>query len=750
MTASQGYDTGVRRALATAGLYFAGIVPAVQFAVFHTSTPAYPHPSLVWAAFGVHGIVWVCAVTRRVPAAAVLVSWTVIGVTIAVQMALAGIADPVAPRNISMTIAATAALLLSQRQALATSVAVSLMSAVALVVPAFPPPTALWSMAVQLPVYSIGVAAALGLAFRELRRVAREADTEARARRDVDRTLRRKELAADAARYRARMMHDTIVNTLGAVATARIASADSLVARRCADDARMVDVLRRSAIPLLPSVQDVFDHASELDVELAAEDVTGLQQRLAAEDPWRRREVVSTLREVVTNVAKHAGVPRARLSYDHPSSTVSISDDGVGIDDVGPLSLALTERANDARCEVEVIGAPGRGTTVRLRVAPLRDAATGLFEAASARMATVIAAVLFPVFAVVTLAILVFEANWTLAAVTPPVVMWFLSAGVVTVILKNAGRAATLPLHVVAAAYLGLAAMVLTYHLSGAAASVCGLQPSLAWAGDAAAVISAVLVLVDGRARVIVPAVLLTVVGVALTLRGTITDCGGSTLGLLATDVLVVGAFYILRRQTLRLSRAVATHQNELIARREAQERLAANEALSNDGFDTALEFSKSILVMVAESPERARDSDIRTAAGLEEGYLRALIVLTADIVSPRAKQRFVRAIDAARAARVGLSVQAEPGVLDDDSAAFVVATVCDLIARCSAGEQLSLGVFGPRTTPSLIVVVPAHALVGYPDAEEARAAPVLAETTVTAELGLVEVRWSGGAHRHS
>jgi hypothetical protein len=112
VTARQGYTMGVNRALATAGLYFAGVAPLVQFAIFHDSTPGYPHRSLVWAAFAVHAVIWSCAVLRRLPAVLVLTSWTAIGVTIAVQTASTGVAEPAAPRNISLTIAATAALLL--------------------------------------------------------------------------------------------------------------------------------------------------------------------------------------------------------------------------------------------------------------------------------------------------------------------------------------------------------------------------------------------------------------------------------------------------------------------------------------------------------------------------------------------------------------------------------------------------------------------------------------------------------------
>jgi hypothetical protein len=253
------------------------------------------------------------------------------------------------------------------------------------------------------------------------------------------------------------------------------------------------------------------------------------------------------------------------------------------------------------------------------------------------------------------------------------------------------------------------------------------------------AIVCVVLVVVDGRARVVLPAVRLTGAAVVLMLGDTAPGCGGSTLGLFVTDMLVIGAFAILRRETLRLTTIAATHHRDRIRRRDEQERLAVDEALDDDGFGTTLQLSRDILLAVAERPDRVRDPRLRAAAGLEESYLRALIGLTADIVTAATKQRFVAVIDMARAAGVGVSVHAEPGVLDDDSAGRVLTTVRDVVERCRAGDRLSICVFGPPAEPSLMIVAPPHALVGYPHA---------ADTDVAAELGLVEVRWSVGAHR--
>lgn len=748
MTTPRGHAAGVHRALTTAGFFFAGIAPAVQFAAFHSSTPPYPNPALIWVAFAIHGAVWLAAVCGRLPAATMLASWSVVGISIGAQMAAAGVAEPVATRNIALTIAAATAMLLPLRQALAASAAVSLTTATAVLVAAQSPTSALWSIAVQTPIYSVSVAAALALAFRELRRVAEQADDQARAQLEADRTVQRKERALEAARRRARTIHDTIVNTLGAIATGRIVSSDPLVARRCAEDARMADLLRRSAAPQCPSVDDVITHAAAVGVRLQTADLATLSRRLGAEQSWRRREVISILREAVTNIGKHAGATQARLSYDAQSSTVTVRDDGAGMADPAPLTEAMADRVRDARAQVQIRSEAGHGTTVALQIPPLDDTATGVFEAASARMATAVAAVMLTEFLVIAVVITAFSGDWSSAAVLPQVLMWSVTAAVLAILVRSAGRERTLPVHAVIAAYLGLLGMVVVYHLADATGSVCGLKPTLAWGGDAVATVGAILVLVDGRFRVVGPAVGMTAAAIVAMLIGTESDCLGSTLGLFATDLLVIGAFYLLRRQTLRLSTVAAEHHGDQIRRREEQERIAAEDALHDDGFAATLEFSKDILQAVADRPERARHPQTRAEAGLEESYLRALIGLTADIATATALQHFVGAIDAARSAGVRISVHAAPGVLNDEYAGIVVSTLRQIIAKCEAGDDVSLGVFGPESAPSLIIVAPPPAVERYADATAAAMPPGTAQFTVTPGLGLIEMRWFDVAHR--
>jgi signal transduction histidine kinase len=747
MTAPPGHAASVHRALTTAGLFFAGITPVIQLAAFHSGA----QPAPVWTAFAVHGLVWLGAVGRRLPAATVLASWSLIAVTIAAQLMAAGAAEPVAARNIALTIAATAALLLPLRQALATSAVASLATGATLLACAEDPTLSLCSIALQTPVYCVSVAAALGLAFRELRRVAAQADDQARAQLEADRTTHGKQLALEAARRRARTLHDTVVNTLGTIATGRIVSADALVARRCAEDAHMVDVLRRSASPHRPSVDDVFAHAAAVGVDLrAGEDLPGLERRLDTEQPWRRREVIAILRETVTNIAKHAQVRQAHLTYDAEASSVTISDDGVGMFDSEALAKSLADRSRDARADVQIRSEPGVGTFVRLEIPPLDAPATGIFETASTRMATAISVVMLIEFAVIAALITTFHGDWSASAVLPPLLLWSTAGAVLALLLTHAGRERTLPTWVVFAAYLGLFGMVAIYQFADASGSVCGLKPALAWGGDVLATVGAILILIDGRARVVGPAVGLPAIAVLIMLAGTGSDCVGSTLGLFVTDLLIIGAFYILRHQTLRMSTMAAGHHRDQMSRREELERLAAENALHDDGLTATLEFSRDILQAVAEHPRRAGDPDTRAAAALEEKYLRALIGLTADIATSAIMQQFVEVIDSARTAGVGISVHAAPRVLDDDRTPIVVSTIRHVIENCDAGDEVTIGAFGPEPSPSLMVVAPPHVVTEFARGTTGTTSMQPVQVAVTAELGLIEIRWFDGAHSSS
>ena len=91
------------------------------------------------------------------------------------------------------------------------------------------------------------------------------------------------------------------------------------------------------------------------------------------------------LQETFTNVARHANATavKVRLAEEHGSLVLEIHDDGKGISEeqVSARSslglLGMRERALLLGGDVAISGAPGGGTTVRVRVPGRRHKTTG-------------------------------------------------------------------------------------------------------------------------------------------------------------------------------------------------------------------------------------------------------------------------------------------------------------------------------------------------------------------------------------
>ena len=108
------------------------------------------------------------------------------------------------------------------------------------------------------------------------------------------------------------------------------------------------------------------------------------------EVPERRRALAAWIvREAVTNVLRHAGARRVRISLD--AHHVAVLDDGAGLPasvaaGVGPRTLAQRAAAEGARLEVgRGLGGAGTGVAVHWGGSTL-EAARGVLPAAEGRM----------------------------------------------------------------------------------------------------------------------------------------------------------------------------------------------------------------------------------------------------------------------------------------------------------------------------------------------------------------------------
>ena len=239
---------------------------------------------------------------------------------------------------------------------------------------------------VLYPTYALAMGAASIGARRGLLAAARRSDeartslefaeAQAEALRDAQRRLREQQ----------RLLHETVLNTLTAIARGGIGgSADSGTRTRvmCAESALVLRTLSsaESAVPVMGSrdwaadvmagIQPLIDLGVHVDVRVQA---TGR----AIPDPVYGAMVVA-VREALSNVARHARADSvvlsvsvttdARVRRDH--WIVEVLDDGIGFDAQRSssrfgLNSAIVEAMDDVAGEATVTSALGEGTCVRL------------------------------------------------------------------------------------------------------------------------------------------------------------------------------------------------------------------------------------------------------------------------------------------------------------------------------------------------------------------------------------------------
>jgi signal transduction histidine kinase len=167
-----------------------------------------------------------------------------------------------------------------------------------------------------------------------------------------------------------RLLHDSAVQTLEAVAGGRHPDLES-TRRRAAAEADLLETeLRRTgetAADLVALVRSVVDEHGGLDVTLRVGPVQAPPASVA-------RALAGACHEALTNVAKHAGTGRAVVTVSSIDARVvlEVADNGVGfvpeLSDGGfGMEHSIRRRMADAGGAARVRSRPGAGTVVELR-----------------------------------------------------------------------------------------------------------------------------------------------------------------------------------------------------------------------------------------------------------------------------------------------------------------------------------------------------------------------------------------------
>lgn len=341
------------------------------WAVANTDAPSWQKMSLCLAHLALMALAWLAG-DSRVSAGPVL---TLVYLAVLCDWAIAGPID---------TVLAFAGCWLANLAAAAPTVVLRGRRAIAFpVVVAFALPVALtkinpdWGMelpnAIVVTTLSIMFATRVGVSF--LFDFAEQADAAASTAEDELRAVAAIRTASATAAEDARVLHDTVINTLGAIANGGKAIKDlETVRARCAADASTVESLWESAasnnkpraeLSAMFDFQGLTVHRFGLDDVQLSQVQDDLPDRVV-------QALVSAVGEVLRNVVKHAEVDCAEIEVQLSDGhlLVTVSDDGVGFDGVLPPGRGLAEsvqaRAEAAGIIAEFATTPGHGTTVVL------------------------------------------------------------------------------------------------------------------------------------------------------------------------------------------------------------------------------------------------------------------------------------------------------------------------------------------------------------------------------------------------
>jgi len=185
-----------------------------------------------------------------------------------------------------------------------------------------------------------------------------------------------------------RLLHDTVLNTLTAVA--RTGSAGGIISRCGQDLTRLQRALAEPADPAGAFRRKVAELGTDLQAAADEMRARGLAVHVRLEPAAGRPDpavpvpvavaIAHATREALANVAAHAGTGQAWVTLRALTAApgaeagveVTVRDEGAGFDParLGPARLgvrrSITERVTDWGGSAAVSSAPGAGTTVRL------------------------------------------------------------------------------------------------------------------------------------------------------------------------------------------------------------------------------------------------------------------------------------------------------------------------------------------------------------------------------------------------
>ncbi len=540
---------------------------------------------------------------------------------------------------------------------------------------------------------------------------------------DVDRSaadLADRRAAQEAARQTAleaaedaRVVHDTVINTLAALVAGGRAVADTgRVRERCARDADVLDDLLAGRRRADVSGLDELD-APGLELRRTGLAGPALREVEALVAPAPVAALAAAAREVLQNVGKHADVDTAGLHVEVRGDdlVVVVEDDGRGFDpervEHRGLRGSVEDRLRAVGGAALVRSAPGAGTRVEMRIPRTSD--TPLAPAGGRSAGEVADAVLRRAawlwsIGVVAVGVVIELANrpgrltWTYA-------MLLLVAATTLLAWMTTRGSRTLP--PVARALLVVAAP--GGYLLAMLGVGFGTDQTLTYQAIGISPLAAVLLTFGARSATRLLVLLLSTTAAVTALVLGVGDVGRAAVALaaVAPALGMVAGWRAFERLVVQLvdeaernRELAAASTADAVARRE---RTAARRRWSTGG----LERAAVLLRRVADDPTLATAPTVRAEAAQEEQHLRQLLLLSP--TAHRMTTWFARALASARTAGVDLAVRSgDDDAPDAETARALGELVLDAVDAADEGDRVTVGFFPGDTGPRLVLVVPA------------------------------------------
>lgn len=719
----------IRTAAVWCGVWLLGTVPELV-----STESGQIHTGLGYLVLALLTVTWfACLVVRRWPPAVLVAAAAVAALVAAANTAPLSLSLPYAAAvPIANLAVCMVAVLLPSRAGMWAALSIGLLVlAIVLVSAAVSGVLGLaWRGCLVFGVYPIGVGLSAFGTVGALRAVA-AADDGATEERLAALVAETSERASRDERFRvARILHDTVVNTFGAIANGTSGTRTDLVRQRCARD---LSVLRRASDPLPSTDGDLGATAYKrvaCDVVAAAHRqarLLNLQLTVNADNHEIKapqsvvEAVVGALDEALLNAAKHSGTRIVELTVSATSAAfdIDITDHGRGLltavrTDQRALT-SITTRCSRVNVETEVVPALDGGTTVRLgwrrNSAGSSPTETPVRRSVLVKSLPLVARWVLGWFtAIFAVEVIVSWGSGTTLSELVALLLLVLSAGVA--IRRGFVR---LPIPWATSLSLAIAAGLITFAPTAQLAGCdrLGLQY---WGSMGGTVCVILIILLFGSPAWIALGSTAVLLGIAALVAqpgsgpGLSTCTVGSLPSLLLTDAALVIAMILFRRLLVSYGERASASQRSAgramarVASMRQQERIRGHQLQS------VLADIDPLLAGLADGELDPGDQQVQSRCRDAEDYLRSLIRIDPNLGA--LGEAMAQAVVVARANGATLTVRSAERVHSPTAAvlADIEALLAHVSHRLERGQQGWLTLLPRQAGASLAVLVPLNA----------------------------------------